>query len=211
MLTLAEQSYHVESGDTEHLDECNYTCSEIAAAVKQERWKLFKGVMVRVFVCILHSAVYVLQMFHVILQHFDILLSIVMKATEWKTLLEGICQRNRIHMNPGFNHSQTVVCLFTERERIKPPSDWLLIDPTRRKCVCLCSLYMCLCEYYPCWDKDFTNINKYSEGGTTHTPPPSAELHPPLSQWHIRNFDFFFFFFTLSMCVCHSDSDPNGM
>lgn len=70
---------------------------------------------------------YVLQMFRVILQHFDILLSIVMKATEWKTLLEDICQRNRIHMKPGFNQSQTVVCLFTkrrrEREGIKPPSD----------------------------------------------------------------------------------------
>lgn len=77
--------------------------------------------MVRVFVCILHSAVYVLQMFHVILQHFDILLSIVMKATEWKTLLEGICQKKRIHMYPGFNQSQTVVCLLTKRESESNP------------------------------------------------------------------------------------------
>lgn len=72
---------------------------------------------------VMESAVYVLQMFCFIRLHFDILLSIVMKATEWKTLLEDICQRNEINMESGFNQNQTLVCLYTSRELIKPPSD----------------------------------------------------------------------------------------
>ncbi len=47
---------------------------------------LFCCVILNMYV--MESAVYVLQMFCVIQLHFDILLSIVMKATEWKTLLE---------------------------------------------------------------------------------------------------------------------------
>lgn len=62
------------------------------------------------------SAVYVSQMFCFIQLHFDILLSIVMKATEWETLLEDICQRDEIHMGSGFNQNQTVVCLCTEKD-----------------------------------------------------------------------------------------------
>lgn len=44
-------------------------------------------------VCYGESAVNVLQMFRLIRLHFDIFLGIVMKAAEWKTLLEDICQR----------------------------------------------------------------------------------------------------------------------
>lgn len=63
------------------------------------------------------SAAYVLQMFCFIIAHFDISLSIVMKAAGWKTLLEDICQRNEIHMESGSNQNQTLVCLYTERSR----------------------------------------------------------------------------------------------
>lgn len=42
-----------------------------------------------------------------------VLLSIVMKATKWKTLLEDICQRNDIHMESGSNQNQIHVCLYT--------------------------------------------------------------------------------------------------
>lgn len=58
----------------------------------------------------------VLQMFCRSLPHFDILLSIVIKATEWKTLLEDICQRNEINVESGSNQNQTLVCLFAERD-----------------------------------------------------------------------------------------------
>lgn len=90
-------------------------------------FELFQGAILCVLlrhsqhVCYAESAVYVLQMFCFIRLHFDILLSIVMKATEWKTLLEDICQRNEIHMESGFNQNQTLVCLYTERETESNP------------------------------------------------------------------------------------------
>lgn len=76
---------------------------------------MFCRVILNMYVIV--SAVYVLQMFCFIRLHFDILLSIVTKATEWKTLLEDICQKNEIHMDLWIQ-SESNSCLFVHRERL---------------------------------------------------------------------------------------------
>lgn len=152
----------------------NITFKLIQWCLFRNRWWYVKEPSY-VFYCIIlniyvmESAAYVLQMFYFIWLHFDILLSIVMKATEWKTLLEDICQRNEIHMESGFNQHQTLVCLYTERDWIKSPSDWLLIDSSQVMCSKKEFVWMCACvcvsvcvymhafvwKCYHCWDKVF--------------------------------------------------------
>ena len=94
-------------------------------------------------------AVNVLQMFCLSRLHFDILLGIVMKAAEWKTLLEDICRRTTSTWNLDAITKRALVCLCTERNWIKPPSDWLLIDfvmCSKKDSVCVC-VCVCVCVW----------------------------------------------------------------